>query len=61
MRLDAVARLISDEQLRTRLSHAAVQRVRREFDVSVLERIFHERVHAAIDRRRVAEPVEVIA
>jgi glycosyltransferase involved in cell wall biosynthesis len=58
---DAIASLVSDNTLRTRLSHAAVERVRREFDVSVLEGAFHQRVQAAIAAHRVAEPVEVPA
>jgi glycosyltransferase involved in cell wall biosynthesis len=50
---NAIARLIADDTLRTRVANAALARVRREFDVSVCETRFHERVHAAIAQRRV--------
>jgi glycosyltransferase involved in cell wall biosynthesis len=58
---DAIATLVSDEALRTRLSHAALERVRREFDVSVLEGAFHQRVQAAIAAHPIAEPAVVPA
>jgi glycosyltransferase involved in cell wall biosynthesis len=58
---DAIARLIANAPLRSRLSQAATARVRRDFDVSVLEGIFHQRVHAAIESHSAAEPVEALA
>jgi glycosyltransferase involved in cell wall biosynthesis len=58
---DAIARLIADAPLRSRLSQAATERVRRDFDVSVLEGLFHARVHAAIRPNAVAEPVPALA
>ncbi len=51
---DAIARLIADDGLRARLAVGAIQRVRRQFDVSVCEAIFHERVRLAIARHEVA-------
>ncbi len=54
---DAIALLVADDSLRTRLARAAVQRVRREFDVSHCEAIFHERVQAAIEARHAQSQV----
>jgi glycosyltransferase involved in cell wall biosynthesis len=58
---DAIARLLADPHLRHRLAQSATRRVRRDFDVSVLEGPFHARVHAAIDAHAVAEPVPALA
>jgi len=45
---NAMRALIEDGALRTRLSQAAIERVRREFDVRQCEAKFHERIHAAM-------------
>ena len=50
--VDAIALLVADDSLRTRLARAAVQRVRSHFDVSHCEDIFHQRVQAAAVMRR---------
>ncbi len=54
---DAIGLLVADDALRNRLSRAAVERVRREFDVSHCEAIFHDRVMAAIEAREAAIPL----
>ena len=54
---DAIEVMVADDALRTRLSKAAVERVRKEFDVSSCEAIFHERVRLAIAKRGAAVPV----
>lgn len=53
---DAIALLVADDALRSRLSQAAIQRIRRQFDTSTCEAIFHDRVQAAIEARH-ATPV----
>jgi len=54
---DAIELMVADDALRTRLAKATVERVRREFDVSTCEAIFHERVRLAISKRGAAVPV----
>lgn len=54
---DAIGLLVADDALRTRLARAAVERVKREFDVSHCEAIFHERVMAAIEAREATVPL----
>jgi glycosyltransferase involved in cell wall biosynthesis len=48
---EAIALLVTDEQLRTQIAHAAVARVRRQFDVDVCEPLFHERIRAVLGRK----------
>jgi glycosyltransferase involved in cell wall biosynthesis len=45
---DAIARLIQEDGLRSRISRAAADRVRRQFDISRCESGLQERVRAAI-------------
>ena len=54
---DAIGLLVAENALRNRLARAAVERVRREFDVSHCEAIFHERVLAAIEAREATIPL----
>lgn len=49
---DAIARLISDEDLSTRLRRNAVERVRRQYDIRRCEAIFHGRIRKLVAMRR---------
>lgn len=55
---DAIARLLTDHALFTRLSHSARQRAVGEFDIHVTERRLHERIRACLAAAgaRVATP-----
>jgi glycosyltransferase involved in cell wall biosynthesis len=46
---EAISQLVNDSSLLNRISHAAIDRVRNQFDVSHCEEIFHQRVRRAIN------------
>lgn len=47
----AIERLAGDDDLRGRLSRAGIERVRRNFDVSTCEGLFHSRIREAVAQR----------
>jgi len=52
---EAISHLVKDNALRNRLSRAAILRVRKQFDVSHCEEIFHQRVRSAINSKHTGQ------
>jgi glycosyltransferase involved in cell wall biosynthesis len=52
---ESISQLAKDNSLLNRLSRAAILRVRKQFDVSHCEEIFHQRVRCAIDSEHTSQ------
>jgi colanic acid/amylovoran biosynthesis glycosyltransferase len=54
---DAIERLLSNEQMRSRMGEQAAAKIRKSFDVSICERAFHDRIRGlkkgAAERREI--------
>jgi len=57
----SMLRLLQDETLRDRMSRAARDRARRDFDIGLCETLFHQRVHAAIAAADISATREIPA
>jgi glycosyltransferase involved in cell wall biosynthesis len=52
---ESISQLAKDNSLLNRLSRAAILRVRKQFDVSHCEEIFHQRVRCAVNSQHTSQ------